>query len=396
MTKTILFLPSNGNHVKIFHPIIDAIKKNYDFLFLTQGTYKDEGAENELNRLKIPYKTVDAYPKLDPNMIFEQENIGLLIVGNDFDILPQWFINIAKKKRIPSILIQDGLLLDVIPLNNDVFHQIQFLKTIKSKKLSKLSLKLKLSKQIRKISYGQAGCTQIHVWSDSDKKYLIKKKIPENSIYVIGNVKSFNPKTISHQTQNENSFILYASTDLIQTKILEKKRVIKTVDEICKTITLIPKMKLMIKPHPIEKKQFYDDFEKNYTPVVKVTYEDVSTLISKSIFLITNLSAVTFEALFQKKQVIIYLPELEKIVKCDSFPFDLIKQGIILYAKTPKELLEKIQLLRDNSFNFTSSQIDVINNYLGQMDNPVSKITQSINEIMMLKDTRQQREGADL
>ena len=383
MTKTILFLPSNGNHVKIFKPILNSIKKDFNFVFLTQGTYKDEGAENELKHLKIPYKTVDDYPKLDPKTILEQENIGLIIVGNDYDIIPQWFINSAKRKQIQSILIQDGLLLDVIPLNNNFFHQISFFKNQNSKKLFQLSLRLKLSKQIKKISYGQAGCTQIHVWSDSDKKYLLKKNIPLHSIHITGNIKFSEDIKTNYVTQTKKPYVLYASTDLIQTKILERNKVIKIVDDICKTIHSIPNMKLFIKPHPIEEKQFYNNFEINYDSTVKITNDDIHTLIRESKFLITNLSAVTFEALFQKKPIIIYLPEIEKIVNHNSFPFDLIEKGILMYAKNPKELSEKIQFLVDNSFSFTSSQLDIISNYLGNTHDSVSKIVNSINKIMM-------------
>mgnify|MGYP006134319235 CR=1 FL=1 len=381
--KQILFLPSSGNQIKFFSPILKEIENKFDFLFLTQGSYKDEGVEHALQHLKIPFKTIDEYSKLDPDFILEQENIGLIIVGNDSDVIPQWFINSGKKKQISSILIQDGLLLDVIPLNNNFFNQISFFKNIKSKKLFQLSLKLKFTKQIKKISYGQAGCTQIHVWTNSDKKYLLKKKIPYNSIHISGNIKFNDPTKISDTSQTKNPLVLYASTDLIHTKILEKNKVIKIVDDICKTISSIPNMKLIIKPHPIEEKHFYNIFERNYNPIVKITDDDVNTLIQKSKFLITNLSAITFEALFQKKPIIIYFPELEKIVNCNSFPFDLISKGILLFAKNPTELLEKIHLLEDNSFCFTPSQLEIISDYLGQRDDSISKIITSINQIMI-------------
>jgi hypothetical protein len=381
-SKTILFLPSNGNHVKIFLPIVNVIKKKYNFIFFTQGTYKDEGAEKELNCLNIPYKTLDEYPKLVPNQIFEQENVGLIIVGNDSDVIPQWFINSGKKKQISSILIQDGLLLDVIPLNNNFFNQISFFKNIKSKKLFQLSLKLKFTKQIKKISYGQAGCTEIHVWTDSDKKFLLKKKIPQNSIHVTGNLKFTNFKKSNYGIVNPNSFVLYASTDLIHTKILPKKKVIAIVDDVCRTVSLLSKTKLIIKPHPIEDKQFYQNFKQNYNSVVEITDQNIDILIDKSNFLITNLSAVVFDALYLQKPVIIYLPEIEKIVDNSSFPLNLIRKNILYYAKNQKELLEKIKILEDNSFRFSSSQLDLITENLGKKDDSILKIANSINVLM--------------
>ena len=92
------------------------------------------------------------------------------------------------------------------------------------------------------------------------------------------------------------------------------------MDNICKTISSIQNTKLIIKPHPTEDAQFYSSFITNYAPNVEITNLDVNTLIGKSKFLITNLSAVTFEALYQKKPVIIYLPKMDEIVSRDSFP----------------------------------------------------------------------------
>lgn len=381
--KQILFIPSSGNHIKFFHPILKSIQKNHDFLILTQGSYKNEGAEKELRRLKIHFKSVDDYSALDPNLILEKENIGLIIVGNDSDIIPQWFINIAKKKNIPSILIQDGLFLDITPLNNTLFHNVGSLINNPSKKLLKLSLKLQLSKQIKKISYGQAGCTQIHVWSDWAKTFLLKKNIPPESIFVTGNLSYEKFSTIENsENQTEELNILYAPTDLIHTKILDKKKVIKIVDDICKSVSLIENAKLIIKPHPIEEINFYLPFIKNYSPKIEISNKESNTLIKKSKFLITNLSAVALDALQQQKPVLIYLPELEKIVNPNSFPFDLIEKDILIYVNNSEELLEKIQYLLKNRHNFDHSQLEIIDKYIGSRDNLILKIIQSINELM--------------
>jgi hypothetical protein len=379
--KSILFLPSSRNHINFFYPILRSIQKYHDFIFITQGSFKDEGAENELLHLKIPFKTINEYPKLDPNIILEKENIGLVIVGNDSDIIPQWFIHSAKEKQIPSILIQDGLLMDITSLNDSFFHKILLSINQSSKKLLLLSLKLRLLKQIKKIGYGQAGCTQIHVWSIFDKNFLLKKNVPENSIFVTGNMK-FND--LSSNTNFENKIIkptiLYAPTDLIHTKILSKKKVFKIVDDICRTVFSISGVKLIIKPHPIEENKFYNFFIKNYQ--VELSNQDLVTLIGQSTLIITNLSAATFDALQQKKSVIIYLPEIEKIVNRDSFPFNLIEQNILFYAKNSNELLEKIQHLLENPFHYTRTQLNIISSYLGQRNDSILKITDSINEIM--------------
>jgi len=382
--KTVLFLPSNANHVRIFEPISKSLEQQYEILYVSPGLYKDEGAENELKSCNIAFKKFNDYAKQDPQFIINSENVSLIVVGNDTDVIPQWFINIAHKMEIPTILIQDGLLFDVKPLNNSFSYRLNSLIHNPSKKLLKLALRLKISKQFKKISYGQGGCSQIHVWGNLTKNYLLKKRIPENSIHISGNPKFQNFSTKNNIIFNEekNPLILYAPTELIQTGIMDKNNVSKMVHDICESVTSINNSKLIIKPHPIENTKFYNSFQKKYGQRIEIVNEDIGSLITKSDIVITNLSTVSMEALQKRKPVVIFLPKIEKIVNPNSFPLDLIEKGVFLYAKDKQDLTEKIDNISKNGFEFSSSKLQIISDYLGVQENAVSNIVNSIEEIL--------------
>ena len=152
----------------------------------------------------------------------------MIVIGNDTDVIPQWFINSSHKLQIPSLLIQDGLLFDVKKLNNDFLHHISILINKRSKKLLKLALKLKLSHEFKKIKYGQGGCNQIHVWGKMAEDYLLKRNVPKSSIKISGNTKfqTKNDVSSTNSKQTNEIMILYAPTDLIQTSILDQKTVL--------------------------------------------------------------------------------------------------------------------------------------------------------------------------
>ena len=110
--STILFLPSNRNHVDIFYPIYNLLKKNFCIFPLTQGQFKNEGADDALKNLNIPFQIFN--PNLSPIDFLKNNNIDVVVVGNDSDVIPQWFVNCAKKLEIPTVLIQDGLMMNLI------------------------------------------------------------------------------------------------------------------------------------------------------------------------------------------------------------------------------------------------------------------------------------------
>jgi len=154
LKESVLFLPSNRNHVLQFYPLYEILKKKYRVLFITQGSYKNEGAEEKLRELKVSFKKFENYDIQNPKFIIKTEGVKTVVIGNDVDIIPQWFVNTANKIGIFSVLIQDGLLFDIKKSNRSISSGILKLFNKQSNKLLLLELMLIASGKYKRLNYG--------------------------------------------------------------------------------------------------------------------------------------------------------------------------------------------------------------------------------------------------
>jgi len=378
--KTILFVPSNRNHVIIFNSLTDFMRGN-KFIFITQGSYKNEGAENELIKVGKEFKKIESYKKKDPTYILKKENVGVVVIGNDIDVIPQWFIHCAKNLKIPTVLIQDGLLFK-LKTKHDFRRSVSQIKLSKSKLLL-LESKLLLTGNYKKITYGESKCEQIHVWGKPFQKYLEKKGINKKQILNIGYLKNkkFN---VNKEKTDECEIILYTPTELVKPGIISFEEMKKNTDILFSTIISFNDIKLIIKPHPIEKTIIYDEFAKKYPDKITVSKSDFFTTLKECSLLITNLSTTAIEALAMNKPVIVFLPKLKEIVDSDQCHRDLIAKNVILYADNRKSLEKQIKKIIDKKISLNDKDLaNVLNDYLGSRDNePLRKSSQAIISLL--------------
>lgn len=359
MKKTILFVPSNGNHVKIFSNLLEHFQKKLNTLFVTQGSYKNEGAEKELQQLGLNFEEFDKIQTNSLNFL-ECQNVAAVIVGNDTDIIPQLFINSATKLKIPSILIQDGLMFDVI--KNKIPKQFTL-------KLFLLEIKLLISKQYHRVPDGKSSCTQIHVWGKTSQKYFIKKGIPRKKIIITGAIGNWLTDDMVYNSYKTNT-ILMAPSNIINSKLLSKKKFEELFDIIC-TVIQDNSMSLTVKPHPNDDKKFFSKLVNKHATITTLLDAE-KILLEKYDALITDFSTIGIQALHKKIPVIIYFPNLSNYVNSDIYPLDLINSKIFMHAKNQQELSKHLKSI--SNFKFDSVNLNkILNDYLGPADNDSSK-----------------------
>lgn len=354
--KTILFLPSNDHHVKIFHGISEILKKDFRILFLTQGSFKNEGAEEELAKTGTSFRKIDEYEKAEPKFILKSEDVSLVVIGNDTDVIPQWFVNQCNDYDIPSVLIQDGIQFD-FTRHNTKFSDVVSRKD-SSSKLQKLALKLWLTKKYKKISYGMGNCTQIHVWGDSQKKYFVKKGVDESKIFTTGYFLLDKIKTDSSDSRT----ILYAPSDLVFSKILNQKDMKSIASTLYSVVSPMKDVNLVVRPHPREDRGLFEDASKSAN--IALSDSNFFDLVGKSSVVISDISSTVLEALLYKKQVIIFLPQIHDIVNDDSFPLDLVKLHAVHFAGDKKQLSDTITSLLEKK----NDPVEHLSVFLGPMD----------------------------
>ena len=366
--KSVLFIPSNENHVRMFSQISRYLKTNYDVVFISQEPYKKEGVEKILHELGINFKRLDDYDKKNPESILKKENASIVIIGNDTDVIPQWFVNCAKKMKIHTVLVQDGVLLDIKTIKENLLKKFLFLIIRSNIKFLVMTLRLVLTNQYHRITYGLGGCTQIHVWGETSKTYLINKKIDSNRIVIVGNIKMDERKDWHAEDKNEK-IVLYAPTDLVSSNVVTPKTMHELTADLCSAITSLENMKLVIKPHPRENMEFYENLITAFGNKIEISTSDIPSLLGMSKLVISDLSTVTIESLVINKPVIIYMPNIENIVDQNFFPHDLISKNAVLFANNKQSLLEQVAKILNGKWLPSETTINKIKEeYLGILD----------------------------
>lgn len=377
--KTILFIPSNENHCKIFQSVSTHLKE-YKQIFLTQGSYKNEGAEDALKKLGVNFTRIDDYEQKDAEFILKKENVGIVVIGNDGDIIPQWFVNSGKKIGIPSVLIQDGMMINIRTLGRNLIKSTRDKLTQTSPKLKILAINLGRKKQYKKTIYGLGGCTQIHAWGKQSESYYVNKGVDSKSIIITGMPKIYD-STIAI-SDNSEKIILYAPTDFVRMNIAKPDFVKRLAYDVCSTVMSMKNVKLIIKPHPRENVNLYADLQIKFGSRVEISNEDVSTLIPMSGLVISDLSTVGLEAIWLKKPVVIHLPNVESFTGHDVFPNDVIVKNMALYSDDERSLSVQIRKITEKKWSLPDGDMDIVEKYLGPMDGKAS--LRSANNILKL------------
>jgi len=357
---TILFLPSNRNHVDIFFPIYNLLKKNFCIFALTQGQFKNEGADDTLKNLNMPFQIFNS--NLSPIDFLKHNNIDVVVVGNDSDVIPQWFVNCAKKLEIPTVLIQDGLMMNLILPK--ILKLQNYLKHKKSKRLLLLRLKLTLTKDFKNYLYGQTNCTLILTWSKASESYFENLGVNKESMKQIGYPKLITKSKKPHVRKT----ILYTPTALHQLGLLTHSENMSIVDILNKSISKIPNSKLIIKPHPIEDVSLYEDMVKSSINT-EITNDSFYTLIQQADVVVSDMSTTILESLVRNVPVIIFFPNLYKKIKSVQFPFDLIEKKIVYFANNEDELKKILDKQLNEHIENDLERSNFLEYYLGKQDN---------------------------
>jgi CDP-glycerol glycerophosphotransferase (TagB/SpsB family) len=291
------------------------------------------------------------------------------VVGNDTDVIPQWFINCANELGIPSVLIQDGLMFDMkIARQGPLDHLLHMLTHSKIKLLA-LALRLILSGKYHRITDGNSGCTQIHVWGAISESYYVNKGVDKKKIVITGRPKHVTVDDKFKKREDDLKTILYAPTEMVNTRIVTKDENEQLIDDLCSTVLSLDKIKLIIKPHTGENMVLYEKFKEKYGNKIEISNSNFYDLLPMSDIMITNISTTTIEALAESKPIIIFFPKIENIVNSDTFPRDLIKENIVLYAADKKSLLEQLNKIMNGDFMLSKNQLnEMLEKYLGPND----------------------------
>lgn len=381
--KNILFLTENNDpQLKIFLPIIKQLKTVSDINPIVVSFVEIYGGKLDEERLKkegvegikccsniiyheyykkgliqkfLIYKRFQkeievSFKKLDPDLI---------VCGCDATIPIKYCIKEANRCHIPSIMIQDGMV--VLTLRLSFFYNL----VLRLKRIIFYPAKLIL--RIEPTSYyvnyiGGSKCSKIAVWGNSSRKYFLKTGVSSEKIIITGYPRFDEIFTANWRKETASFFKNYNLNEsyryiIFLSQPIEKfgLSTIKQKEEaIIRTIYSIQSINrdynsnfhLIIKLHREENLLKI----KNLVSKVDINKEcevlqdvDLYPLLFKSELAITFLSTTGLEALLFEKPLI----TLNFVSHPDNF--DYSKKGVAIGVSNPQNLkLAIVKTLFDN------------------------------------------------
>ncbi len=268
--------------------------------------------------------------------ILEKEDPSIIVTGHDQNLMDILFIKAANLKSIPSLTVQDGMLVaDRInnEQNTSFLDKLKYIFKIPARTLKlffdnsypfkfKIDLLIFEMKYKTDYVYGRGDSLKIAVFGEATKRMLISEGVSPKKLEITGNPK-FD--------------LLYQFKDYPKKKLLQKKWGIKSdrkvvliltqwfveagiwttdqrnlfISEIVSAIVTLEKnIQLIIKLHPPhEKKEDYlkilENFEDfNISPII-FNSEPIHEIIASSDVIVSVSSTAALEAMAMEKSVLI-------------------------------------------------------------------------------------------
>lgn len=365
MPKTVLFVCSNQNHVRIFSPVARILEReerispqwialdryynheaemvlreygwtDYRLLPRPEGAFAtpwEGGARARMQVLLQGRQAIRAHLRASPP--------NVVVLGNDLGILERLFIAQARPMGIPSLLVQDG----VIALRPMPVAQVSPSTRLVRAVLVALGLRLTDPKP-----YGQNGADRIAVMGEAVAHWLVQQGVPKERIVSTGQPRYDVLYALRQGIAQPNGLeslhlplgqriILFASQPYLRYGMFaeaEAREIWRTV--IAGIQGLGAGYHLVAKLHPAEDLEWTRHWLGNDFPPEWTLCRDVDTfsLLYHADALVTLFSSTALEALCLGKPVV----RLDMGRLPESIPY--AERGAALQASSASELTEHL------------------------------------------------------
>lgn len=382
--KNILFVVSSIAQIMMFKQIIDQLTGYNVSIINVERWNKPSEIEKTLKGLDVPFSTISRISRHEFKNMLLKEGPDIVIFGNDNGTREGLLIECAKSMNIPTLLVQDGVLVDRLTVNkNSTFidyvgdaatiprRMVKFMRDRRSTwKQKKIALTTKCRslyetfifllqndfKVVRSL-YGHGGCSEIAVFSEAVKDMFVREGIKEDRINVTGSPKF--DKVFNYKNTDSNKkirdelkipadkiIILLVTQYFVEMKTWSREQRKKFVLSVADAVSSIPGSQLVIKIHtPTENEADYQEIIENL-PVAPIICKqsNIYELVNASNTVLTVSSTVALESMAMERPVII-------VNLFSTSGADFYRDSGALYV-TKEEMLKPVlkQLISDQAF----------------------------------------------
>ncbi|MCX6772872.1 MAG: CDP-glycerol glycerophosphotransferase family protein [Candidatus Micrarchaeota archaeon] len=313
--KTILFVPCNRLGTVRFALCAKHLPGGVRVIGISNKRFIRIGAEEAMQEAGIKYERIQSLSINEVRRLISKHKPGLIVTGNDADTIVNMFVVEGKAQGIPSLVIQDGAVAEVVHIAEKKVSDLSYLFRIYSAEFMLLRFLFKLK---RKISGEKAGhqldvnemgiyATDISAWGDYSRRIFEKRGISNKAIHITG-CPNFDllPK-VEQKAQGSKKVLLYATSDMPGARLWSWEETAQAAENLAAAVSQIGGVELIIRPHPSESLKPYEALPKKY-PCVKLQLPGTSATniygaIQSADAVLTEVSTVAFESILLGKPV---------------------------------------------------------------------------------------------
>jgi hypothetical protein len=378
VNRKIIFIASTANQIQMWTSVAEQLRRiapaiaiELCSLDLYYGQIeRDQLVESNLVFFRLPrrysnvvywdcnlYEKIRMYfdARLQVSAFFEKFSPDLLVFGNDIGLLEQILLTEGKRRDIPTLLIQDGILIDIDTTKSELVQRIQF------------GIRKSLRYFPRSI-YGCGGAKKIAVMGPYSRRLFEKRGIRSDAIVETGHPRFDKLKKIRAELTDKKRVeykhkagfnknlpvICFFTQPMIRYQyLLDVQKWDKIVRDVIGVVEeLGAQFQFVIKLHPSELKEEFVNRYNDEIKESKVSFfhkEDVSDLLPFIDIAVVYNSTVSLEAMILDIPIIIYNPYDIR----DDFRF--IELGGAVIASNKTELKSAVLEFGDSRVKSLSS-----------------------------------------
>ncbi len=366
MTRPVLFVCSNQNHVRMLTPVARHIvqKGNTPVVWATLDLYYRHEAQKALAEngwddwVHLPRPSGasatpwegGAWARMQTFLqgqravrrMLRDANPGVIVLGNDLGSLERLFIHEGHRLNVPSLLVQDG----VVALRGQAATKVPLPRRLLHAAMTSLHLRMPDAK-----GYGQNGADRVAVMGPAVARWLASQGVPRECIAVTGQPaydRLYHMQLGAAQPESRDALglpqrqkiVLFSSQPYLRYNMCDEttaRRIWRTVIEGVKGLGA--GHHLVAKLHPAETPEFTrrwlgEDFPEGWTLTRDA---DVLGLAFHCDALVTVSSTTALEAIYLGKPTVMLDSGL------GALPIPYVESGAALEARNAGELTDKLR-----------------------------------------------------
>lgn len=291
-----MFVATVGSEVSLFYPVYQLLtKRGIEVLNISTGKLccdkEGEIPDVVLKKYGMEYKSLLDYKTLNVLSVLKQEKPNMVVLFSDQEYVRRAFVYAAKGLRIPTLLFQLGMSSNKsniisVAIKRTAYRIAKHFWNILHKYLYLLRtmvvLKWSVSRILREVfndfkiavtindNRCTYGCDYIAIAGKWEEDTLLKRGVKEKQIIITGNpLLNFNLSATTKDLRtelniNEDKVILFLTSSMVEHGQWTIERRSEFVNTAIDAISpLLDKAKLVIKIHPVENLEDYQEILAN-------------------------------------------------------------------------------------------------------------------------------------